>query len=372
MKPLYLVLLFIICVAPCSAQNRLALLLDMKEGDNYPTGMPHIKEWINAAIDKAFIYDLQFSKSPRNDAGFISFSIIGRTPTTLVLPSTDSIRIPFEQAGKVTMGTLSNNIIVNYKDRMKAYIPGYSPANLKFTQEEYFYDATTVSNFDDGDIVAHVLNRMIETKKDKSVFTTFTDIVNKKAKIKLQYSKEESVKALLATFKEKQVNVKEALFKAFFKDKDIKIFSKKLNALLNYKGLFRNNVISELDEMRVFETTINMHKGEDLVFPVSIMTDGAGDAPARFRFTEVIAKLDYKAKKLQLTFKGKVASPVILKNANKWAYNFSTRKDEIHSADGEKVDALKEIIFIIYEKKITGEAITDKEVKYIFMQNKIR
>ena len=90
------IIILLMISLPATAQNRLNNIIGIQAGENYPTEMPVIRNWIETALSKTFMYDFQFSKSLKEDAGFISFAFISRAPFSIILPSTDSIKLNFE------------------------------------------------------------------------------------------------------------------------------------------------------------------------------------------------------------------------------------------------------------------------------------
>ncbi|WP_162926894.1 hypothetical protein [Flavobacterium psychrotrophum] len=367
-------ILLLMCSFPILAQSRLTVAMNITPGDNYPTNMPVIKNWIESAFGKAFIYDFQFSKSSKSDAGFYSFSIISRSPYTALLPNTDSISMNFAQAGKISRGILTQQYLADYKLPIRAYIPYFSPENLKYTKKEYFDEAIIIINLDDAQVIANTLNIMLEDVKGKTPVHVFTDAVNKAMKLKLPYPKEDSVKELIAIFREKNVNVKDAIYTTFLKDKDEQKASRKLKNFFRTSGVFTNGVEETIDKMRILQIKGNAPEKETFIFPSGIILpqDNALNKKASFEYQFLEAALDFKNRQLELKFKGKLSVPMVLVHGKKMGRDMKTLKHVWEDVSNEPISGITELIITVNEDLLRVEAFNEQEQKrYMLVENKI-
>jgi hypothetical protein len=295
------------------AQNMMSSLYEITPGVNYPNNMLHIKSWIDLTTSKLLYSDLQSSTSSNSDNTFISFSLIGNSANNIILPNASGIAMNFTSI-LPSPKFKSQQVIIMYQTGLKAYKATVDPTTFDYSLESYFGVAVKVLRLQPVQMIANTMNMMMESSEKKDKYEQLIDDINKQMSTNIAYPINKAVtevqKLLNKQFPSK---TNEIIYNTYIKvKKDDKKTLKNMEKFFAITQFFPSGIIAGVDDLINPNFKISMDKSETLVLPLSIISPvktgkSLSDSPIRFEYKFISGTLNYKERKLEVTFKGNLS-----------------------------------------------------------------
>lgn len=312
----------------------------------------NLKFWLDNLMKNLFYVGHSFSQSFKHDQSFTKFNLIKKgtrnseeiKDTILITIPNSPLKVSFETVKKMVRGNITQDIVMEY------YIPFYSfnhgafdPITFQYKSLDYFKLGLKAYRINNSELIANILNRMIDNKHDDktSKFNILINDINKVKKydIPLLTEKQQNIQSALYALSKVSQDIPLLMYDVYIFDK--KSEGKSWENMQEFFNLNTDNIKKYLDDLINDNLIIKVDQPEKLLFPANWIKENRSATPLKdmfksFNFSRVLFKKNQFEHCFEIMFELDNIEQLQWSYGLKKGYNVKTGKTGITKATLEK------------------------------------
>jgi hypothetical protein len=269
MKRILLVLL-IFSSYTIYSQAKVEELYEYKVNENLIKKDEKLKFWLDSLMSKVYYVGHEFSQSLHQEQSFHSFNLITKDTLLIKIPGTP-LKLSFKTVAKKTRGKITQPLTVEYNiPFFSKTMSGFDPITFQYKASDYFLFGLKALRINDRELIANVLNRMIDDNYESKVskFDLLINDINqtKKFSIPLLNEKEKDIAGVIRELNKVTKDIPMLIYEVYI---DNKSEEKKWDNVQEFYNYFSQDIKKYLDDLINDYLVIKMDKPELLVFPTN-------------------------------------------------------------------------------------------------------